>query len=98
MAENGMNSITFPATNAAGEAKLKRLIETISDYMGSKVEIESVIVLQASYPHDRPDIEAIFKRLAGNKVGLVRAGQTKESSETKKEKPTDPISPAAPSS
>lgn len=70
MAENGKKSIAFPATNVAGEAKLKRLLETIADYMGTKVTVESVIVMQASFPSDRPDFEAILKRLAGNKTGL----------------------------
>jgi len=70
MSENGTKSINFPATNAAGEAKLKRLVETIAEYMGGKVTIETVIVLQANYPNDRPDIEAVLKRLSGIKTGL----------------------------
>ena len=83
MIENGTKSIVFPATNAAGEAKLKRLVETIADYMGAKVEIGSVIVMQASYPSDRPDLEAIFKRLAGSKTGLrIAAPETTKKEET----------------
>jgi len=64
-------SVVFPAMDAAGEAKLKRLVETIADYMGAKVSVETVIVMKANYPDDRPDIEQIFKRLAGNKTGLT---------------------------
>jgi hypothetical protein len=82
MAENGTKSIVFPAVNVAGEAKLKRLVETIADYMGVRVTIETVMVLQAKYPSDRPDIESIFKRLAGSKTGLTNynLNQSKKSS------------------
>lgn len=76
MIENGKKSIVFPATNVAGEAKLKRLLDTIADYMGTKVTVESVIVMQVSFPSDRPDVEAIFKRLAGSKTGLNQVGRT----------------------
>lgn len=85
MAENGIKSIIFPAVNVAGEAKLKRLVETIADYMGAKVTIETVMVLQASFPEDRPDIEQIFKRLGGNKTGLIQVGRTEGIVNKKKE-------------
>jgi hypothetical protein len=85
MAENGTKSIVFPATNVAGEAKLKRLVETIADYMGVKVTIETVMVMQANFPNDRPDIEAIYKRLAGSKTGLNMVGRTVAPETTKKE-------------
>lgn len=92
MTENNVKAITFPATNVAGEAKLKRLVETIADYMGVKVTIETVIVLQANFPNDRPDIEAILKRLAGSKTGLNQVGRTKGTIETKKEEEIIPES------
>jgi len=92
MAENGTKSVTFPATNVAGEAKLKRLAETIADYMGAKVSFETVMVLQISFPNDQPDIEAIFKRLAGSKVGLNWMGRMVAPEETKKA-PTPPQTP-----
>ena len=85
MAENNVKSVTFPATNVTGEAKLKRLVETIADYMGAKVTIETVMVLQAKFPNDRPDIEAIFKRLAGSKTGLNQVGRSVGPEETKKQ-------------
>jgi hypothetical protein len=85
MAENGTKSITFPATNVAGEAKLKRLLETIADYMGTNINIETVMVLQANYPNDRPDFEAILKRLAGSKTGLNMVGRIQAPIDTKKE-------------
>jgi hypothetical protein len=91
MAENGTKSVTFPATNVAGEAKLKRLVETIADYMGAKVSIETVMVIRAQFPSDRPDIEAIFKRLAGNKTGLV----SEKPEVTKKDKTPAPAAETA---
>jgi hypothetical protein len=88
MAENGTKSITFPATNAAGEAKLKRLIETIADYMGAKVTLEIVMVMEANYPSDRSDIEAIFKRLAGNKTGFRTVAPKEKNMSTQVEEPS----------
>ena len=85
MAENSTKSVVFPATKIAGEAKLKRLVETIADYMGAKVTVETVIVLQANFPNDRPDVETIFKRLAGSKTGLNQVGRTVAPGTTKKE-------------
>ncbi len=98
MTENGTKSIVFPATSVAGEAKLKRLLDTIGEYMGAKIGVESVIVMQANIPSDRPDIEAICKRLAGSKIGLNQVGRTKSPEDTKKEKVSDPLIPPTPSS
>jgi hypothetical protein len=89
MAENGTKSIVFPATNVAGEAKLKRLVETIADYMGARVTIETVMVMQANFPSDRPDIEAIYKRLAGSKTGLNQVGRTVAPEATKITTPSE---------
>ena len=84
MSEN-LKSMVFPAMDTAGEAKLKRLCETIADYMGAKVSFETVIVMKASFPADRTDIESVFKRLAGNKIGLNQIGRTVAPLDTKKE-------------
>ena len=70
-----MKSITFPSMTTVEETKLKRLVETIGEYMGAKITTETVIVMRANFPDDRPDIEQIFKRLAGNKTGLVKPSQ-----------------------
>ena len=67
-----MKSVLFPPMNPAQEAKVKRLLDLISDYMGSPITVESVISMKADYPDDRPDIEAILKRLIGNKTGLTQ--------------------------
>jgi len=67
-----MKSVLFPPMNPAQEAKVKRLLDSISEYMGSPITVESVISMKASYPDDRPDIEAILKRLIGNKTGLTQ--------------------------
>jgi hypothetical protein len=80
-----MKTITFPAVDVAGEAKLKRLVETIADYMGSRVKIETVMVLQASFPDDRADIQSIFNRLKGSKTGLNQVGRVGAPEKTKKE-------------
>jgi len=67
-----MKEVVFPAMNPAAEAKLKRLLENIGEYMGAELTPETVVVLSVNLPDDRPDVEAIVKRLAGNKTGLVQ--------------------------
>jgi len=65
-----MKSILLPPMNPSQEAKAKRLLDMIGEYMGSNITVESVISMKANFPDDRPDIEAILKRLAGNKTGF----------------------------
>jgi hypothetical protein len=56
--------IEFPALNAEGEVKLKRLLTTIGEYMGDEIKTENMIVLVASVPDDREDMRTVFKRIA----------------------------------
>ena len=88
-----MKSTVFPSMNTAAEAKLKRLVETIADYMVAEVSIETVIVMKVNYPDDRPDIAVIMKRLAGDKTGLGQVGRIVGPELTKKQpaKSTNPV-------
>lgn len=82
MEENNIKSIVFPAMNAAGEAKTKGLVEKIADYMGAKVDFETVIVMKVNYPGDRQDIGMILNRLAGKKTGLTSPKQNSSAEST----------------
>jgi hypothetical protein len=83
MAKNDILSVVFPAMNIAGEAKTKGLVEKIADFMGVKVEFETVIVMKVNYPRSRQDMGIILKRLTGNKIGLTdhNLNQSKKSSQ-----------------
>lgn len=72
-----MKDVVFPAMNTAAEAKLKRMLESIGEYMGAEISTETVIVMKVNLPDDRADVEAIVKRLAGNKTGLAQPKQEK---------------------
>lgn len=80
-----MSEIVLPPMNAQQEAKTKRLCEMIAEYMGDSVQCDSVISMRVTWPDERVDMGAIFKRLAGSKTGLVRGDQTKSPKEIKKE-------------
>ena len=62
-----MKSSVFPAMNTAQEAKMKHLLDMISEYMDTSITIETVIAMKVIYPDDRPDVEAIMKKLSGKK-------------------------------
>jgi hypothetical protein len=55
--------IEFPALNAESEVKLKRLLTTIGEYMGDKIEMECKIVVVGSVPDDRDDMRVVMKRI-----------------------------------
>lgn len=81
MSEN-TKEVIFPATDAAGEAKLKGLIDKIADYMDVKIDYKTKVVMAVNYPADCIGMDAILKRLAGNKTGL-RQNSQKTTAETK---------------
>jgi hypothetical protein len=56
--------VVFPAMNAEGEAKLKRLLATVGEIMGDDIKTEAVIVLKGSVPDDREDMRAVMKKIA----------------------------------
>jgi len=64
-----MKTITFPHTDPAGEAKLKRFLETLSDFMNVSVSTKSVIVLAVEVPEDRPDVITVIDRI-GHDLGI----------------------------
>src|SRR4030042_19825 len=65
-----MSEILLPPMNIQQEAKTKRLVELIGEYMGDPVKCESVISMRIIWPDDRVDMGLIFKKLAGNKKGV----------------------------
>lgn len=72
-----MKKITFPPVNAETEAKLKRLVENISQLMGGEIKVESsVIVMAAEAPDGRTDINMVLKKLAGSLVSQALKGKT----------------------
>ena len=65
-----MSEILLPPMNVQQEAKTKRLVDLIGEYMGDPVKCESVISMRIIWPDDRVDMGLIFKKLAGNKKGV----------------------------
>jgi len=65
-----VSEILLPPMNVQQEAKTKRLVDLIGEYMGDEVKCESVISMRIIWPDDRVDMGLIFKKLAGNKKGV----------------------------
>jgi hypothetical protein len=61
--------IVFPAMNAEGEAKLKRTLTIIGEFMGDEIKTESVIVTSAIIPDDRDDMKTVLNKIVS---GLKR--------------------------
>lgn len=59
-----MKTIPFQPIDAAGEAKLKRILELLSEFMHCDVECKTMIVLTANIPEDRNDVITIVQRIA----------------------------------
>ena len=74
--------VVFPAMNAEGETKLKRLLATVGEFMGDEIKTEAVISLKGSVPDDREDMRTVMKKIAD---GLKRPAKP-----TKPEKPGKP--------
>lgn len=55
-----MKQISFPAMDIPAEAKLKRMLENISEYMNFPIEIKTMTVMVIVFPSDRQDAEIIL--------------------------------------
>lgn len=45
------------------ETKLKRTLDTIREYMGFEIKIETMTVMRVSYPEDRKDAETVLNSI-----------------------------------
>lgn len=59
-----MKTITFPSTDPAGEAKLKRFLDTLSEFMDVEVVTKSVIQIGVDVPDERQDVITVLQRLS----------------------------------
>ena len=62
--------ITMPPSTIEREAKVKKLIETMADFMGvggSEVTFESVTISQVELPDEAKDLAMMVRKLAGSK-------------------------------
>ena len=58
-----MKTITFPAMDIPSEAKIKRLIDTMKEYMDIEIKIETVTVMKIKFPEDRVDAETVLNSI-----------------------------------
>jgi len=72
----GIKRIEFPPMDAQEQAKLKRFLETTSEFMGADVETETMTVVVAKVDVERKDIVTVLSR--------VQAAQVKKQKEEEK--------------
>jgi len=58
-----MKTIVFPAMDISSEAKLKRFIETMKEFMGIEVKLETATVIKVIFPEDRTDAETVLNSI-----------------------------------
>lgn len=58
-----MGSIVFPAMTTASEAKVKRLIDSMNEYMGADISYETCIVMRVNFPDERKDVECVVQAI-----------------------------------
>jgi predicted fused transcriptional regulator/phosphomethylpyrimidine kinase len=76
--------IVFPAMDTVEEAKIKRLSETMAEFMVAKIEVKSVVMLAVEVEDDRPDVAAVFGRLVAAKKNAAAQKDGKPKAETPK--------------
>lgn len=58
-----IKKITLPPMSVEQEAKVKRLFETIGEYMGCDIQLDSAVILEASIPDERKDVLIVAQKL-----------------------------------
>ena len=72
--------IVFPPMMTEEEAKIKRLSETMAQFMEAEIQVKSVMMLAVEIEDDRPDVAAVFGRLVSarkNSAAQTKGNKTK---------------------
>jgi hypothetical protein len=57
-------TITFPPANADEEAKIRRFLKTVGEFMGVDLEPQLVTIVGVEVPMDRPDVITVLNKAA----------------------------------
>jgi hypothetical protein len=63
-----MAEVVLPAMDVSQEAKTKSLLDKISEFMGCKYEIESIIVMKIKFHEDRQDFGTVVRKLVSKAI------------------------------
>ena len=61
---DGLTTIVFPPVNTAMEAKIKRLCDTMSDFMDCEIKIKTAIVIVAELPLEQKAAATVLRKIA----------------------------------
>ena len=64
----GMKRIEFPSMNSADQAKLKRFLETASEFMYADVETELMTIVVAKVDVERKDVINVLTRVQAAQI------------------------------
>ena len=74
----GTKSIDFPLLGATEEAKLKRFLETASEFMDAEIETELMTVVVAKVDESRKDVVTVLTRVQAAQKKKILAENKKK--------------------
>ena len=63
---DGVSKVIFPPTDAAMEAKIKRLCDTMAEFMETEITVKTQIVIVAEVPAGQKAAISVLRRIAEN--------------------------------
>lgn len=81
---NIKDKIIFPAMNVEDEAKLKRLLQTIGDFMGATLVPQLETIITVKIPADRDDIYIVLNKIMNSLKRDLSEKSSKPSKEAAK--------------
>jgi methyl coenzyme M reductase subunit C-like uncharacterized protein (methanogenesis marker protein 7) len=78
---NIKDKIVFPPMNVEKEAKLKKLLQSVGDFMGATLEMQLETIVTVKIPDNRVDIYVILNRI----MNALKSGLDEKPSKPTKE-------------
>jgi methyl coenzyme M reductase subunit C-like uncharacterized protein (methanogenesis marker protein 7) len=78
---NIKDKIVFPPMNIEKEAKLKKLLQSVGDFMGATLEMQLETIVTVKIPDNRVDIYVVLNRV----MNALKSGSDEKPSKPVKE-------------
>jgi len=78
---NIKDKIVFPPMNVEKEAKLKKLLQSVGDFMGATLEMQLETIVTVKIPDNRVDIYVVLNRV----MNALKSGLDEKPSKPGKE-------------
>jgi len=75
---NGVVRVDYPPMDAKEEAKLKRFLETASEFMNAEIDTELMTVVVAKVDADRKDVVTVLTKIQAAQKKKVKEEESKK--------------------